>query len=61
MLRGRATQPAATTAAVQTDNRRGQAFQPRVGVDNKTGGNTFASVPTAAVKKFPGGMTQAAR
>lgn len=58
MLRGKPTQAAATLAAVRTDNTRSQAFSPRAGVTNKTGGNTFNGVPTAAVKRV---LNQGAR
>lgn len=51
MLRGKPTQAAATIAAVKVNSARSQAFAPRVGVANKTGGNTFTGAPTAAVIK----------
>jgi hypothetical protein len=58
MLRGKATQAGATNAAVKVDSARSQAFAPRVGTANKTGGNTFSGVPTVAVKRV---MVQGAR
>ena len=51
MLRGKPTQAAPTTAAVRVTSARSQAFSPRVGTSNKTGGNTFSGAPTAAVIK----------
>jgi len=58
MLRGKATTTAPTQAAVRTENTRSQAYSPRVGAANKTGGNTFSGVPTAAAKRT---MNQGAR
>lgn len=58
MLRGQATKTGSTLAAVNTSGNRGKSYAPRVGATNKTGGNTFASVPTVAVRKA---TNQAAR
>lgn len=58
MLRGKPTVIAPTLAAVKTNNNRNQAIAPRAGIDNKTGGNTFAGAPTAAVTRT---MNQGAR
>ena len=50
-LRGQATGPAQTAAALNPNSTR-QALGATVGTTNKTGGNTFTGQPTAAVKRI---------